>query len=180
MVLPVDELTPVRTFAMEQHANQSYGEGVPYSEHLLAVEVILRTFGATLEKDYELLSAAWLHDIVEDCEVPLRTIQAGFGEEVAKLVWAVTNEPGDNRKERHEKSYPKIRGNTKATRLKLADRISNLLACLGELKRNGTSRLLKMYQKEEAYFREMLYVAGENEDLWQHLDQLFREAPSLG
>ena len=67
-----DPLNPVRTFALEQHAEQQYGEGRPYEYHLRKGEEVLKRFGETT---YEMLAAAWLHDVVEDCNVPIEMIQ---------------------------------------------------------------------------------------------------------
>ena len=53
--------------------------------------------------------ASWLHDVVEDTETKLKEVEEMFGPEVARLVSAVTNEDGPNRKVRHALTYPKIR-----------------------------------------------------------------------
>jgi len=169
-----DPLDPVRTFAIEQHAelNQKYGDDLPYDYHLKKVEEVLKRFGET---SYEMLAAAWLHDVVEDCNVTVDVLKAGFGPRIAELVWAVTNEPGANRKERHEKTYPKTRQVKGAIRLKLADRIANVEHCLKEKKEKGSSRLLGMYQNEFDAFVDALFVPGQEEDMWWHLKDLMIE-----
>jgi len=90
-----------------------------------------------------------------------------FGPDVAGLVDAVTDEPGPNRRARKAATYQKIReAGHLAVRLKLADRIANVEA--------GGS-LTDMYRKEHEAFRRNLHTAGENEDMWRHLDGLLRE-----
>ncbi len=152
-----------KMLATEKHAGQRYGI-LPYTHHLEDVERTLREFGAVDGRDDDILDAAWLHDIVEDTDVKIRDVLEIFGPEVAHLVGAVTNEPGENRKVRTALTYPKIhRAGSLATRLKLADRISNM-------RRGGGS--LKMYVNEHQEFARQLRVAGENMDMWNALDAL--------
>jgi len=159
----MDPITFAKQFATLHHVirkGQMYGV-LPYTHHLAAVENQLRLFG---EKREEMLTAAWLHDIVEDTEVKLRDIEENFGEEVARLVGAVTSEQGENRKIRNALTYPKIRNaGPDAIRLKLADRLANVLM-------GGSSA--KMYAKEYADFRHGL--RDENDTLnwkaWCWLD----------
>ena len=89
-----------------------------------------------------------------------------FGDEVAQLVSAVTNEDGPNRKTRAALTYPKIRNaGTNAITLKLADRIANV--------ENG-GKLVDMYRKEYADFRWTLYMQGSLDNMWTHLDSLLK------
>src|SRR4051812_44144019 len=150
-----DPLEHVRKFAIEAHGSQEYGVGRKYEYHLRKVEEVLRRFG---EKDFSLLIAAWLHDVLEDCKVPRVVLEEKFGKRVSDLVWAVTNEPGANRADRHAKTYHKIKKTSGALRLKLADRIANVEECLREKKEMGKSRLLGMYQEEFNSFVDALFI----------------------
>jgi (p)ppGpp synthase/HD superfamily hydrolase len=170
--MTLDPLRWAKFYASIKHAGQCYAGGLPYTHHLAAVEAVLRRFGigslptrgdndcATQE---DLLTAAWLHDVCEDCGVKRKEISELFGEYVAELVWAVTNEPGENRKVRGALTYPKIRSVRGATTLKLADRIANV---------EQGGNLVGMYRKEYEDFRRALYTVGENEPMWAHLDGL--------
>jgi (p)ppGpp synthase/HD superfamily hydrolase len=112
------------------------------------------------------LTASWLHDVVEDTPTKLKEVEEMFGPEVARLVHAVTNEDGPNRKTRHALTYPKIReAGDKAIQLKLADRIANV---------ESGGNLVGMYRKEFEDFRRALYTTGQAEDMWQHLWQLMK------
>ncbi len=144
-----------------ERKKQMYGV-LPYTHHLADVEEILRDFGETRQ---EMLIAAWLHDIVEDTDYKIRDVEENFGEEVARLVGAVTSEKGENRKIRNALTYPKIRETGEdAVRLKLADRIANVSTGGGSF---------SMYKKEYDSFRHALYSPGSsNEDMWQELDSL--------
>lgn len=70
-------------FAVRAHAGtERKGKGFPYIVHPMeAVEIV-----ATMTCDQELLAAAVLHDTVEDTDVTVEQIRAGFGERVAALV----------------------------------------------------------------------------------------------
>jgi GTP diphosphokinase / guanosine-3',5'-bis(diphosphate) 3'-diphosphatase len=72
-------------FAYDMHVGQVRKSGAPYISHPCAVaEILLREFGI---KDSALLSAALLHDIVEDIpQVTLADIDSRFGSVVADLV----------------------------------------------------------------------------------------------
>ena len=165
----VDPLRFAKFYATIKHGTQLYS-GVPYTHHLAAVEAVLRKFGPAYpgnncddENDDLMLVAAWLHDVIEDTGTKAKEIAEMFGEDVAELVSAVTNEPGQNRKIRAALTYPKIRANSLAVRLKLADRIANV---------ETGGKLVDMYKKEYEDFRRALYTPGQHEDMWAHLDDL--------
>lgn len=160
----MDLLLAAKQFATLHHVirkGQTYGV-LPYTHHLQDVEQTLRSFGETRP---ELLAAAWLHDVVEDTDVKLRDIEENFGEEVARLVGAVTSEAGANRKTKNALTYPKIRETgPDAVRLKLADRLSNV--------RHGGGSA-KMYAKEHAEFRHALRDPNDKQNwkMWVQLDE---------
>lgn len=161
----LDPLRFAKFYATVKHVNNSYS-GLPYTHHLAAVESVLRRFGVTPDNDagLEMLIAAWLHDVVEDVEdVKVKDVAEMFGDRVAELVAAVTNESGENRKARAAATYPKIRRTPGATMLKLADRIANV---------EMGGKLVKMYADEYEDFRRALYTKGHYEDMWAHLDKL--------
>lgn len=70
-------------FATKAHAGtERRGKGFPYIIHPMeAVEI-----AATITSDQEVLSAAALHDTVEDTDVTIEQIRAEFGERIASLV----------------------------------------------------------------------------------------------
>lgn len=153
-----------RLIAVKAHGSQKYGP-FPFEKHLKMV--VKETRFWTLPHSCTL--AAWLHDTIEDTELEYSDIKQVFGEIVADLVEAVTNGPGNNRKERHEKTYPKIlKEGTFAIALKLCDRISNVRFS----RENGDQGLLKMYKKEHPGFKKVLKREGELETMWEYLDAL--------
>lgn len=154
--------------AIKAHGDQTWANGLPYKEHLRRVDENVCRFGKHLDamNMLALRCAAWLHDTVEDTTLTVQDIETHFGEKIATLVWAVTDAPGKNRKERHAATYPKIKGTKNATLLKLCDRIANVDASVQDPK------YMSMYLKEYPEFREALYVPGHNEEAWAHLDTL--------
>ena len=73
-------------WANTAHRDQQRASGEPYYSHVLAVAEILRA----LNLDYETLSAAMLHDVVEDTEITLDDVRSEFGPVIAHLVDGVT------------------------------------------------------------------------------------------
>jgi GTP diphosphokinase / guanosine-3',5'-bis(diphosphate) 3'-diphosphatase len=73
-------------YAEQAHEGQRRDSGASYIDHPLAVAEIL----ADLQMDTAAIAAALLHDIVEDTGIALTEIQDQFGQEIARLVDAVT------------------------------------------------------------------------------------------
>lgn len=166
--IPNPDPIKAKMFAEIAHAGQTYNDEVPYSHHVECVVDVLARFGFT---DVEMRCAGYLHDSVEDTSRSYNDIKKRFGENVAELVYAVTNELGRNRKERNEKTYPKIRGNDRATALKLADRIANVEYGLANGGKND------MYASEHADFSSAIRVETADERInrmWRHLGQLLQ------
>lgn len=157
-----------KQFALHAHRNQKYGEH-SYSFHLEAVVAV----AGDHDLHEILVAACWLHDTMEDCGVKKEEIIALFGNEIAEIVFCVTDEPGKNRKERKEKTYPKIAANENAVCVKLCDRIANLKHSL----QNKNTSLLQMYLTEHSAFRDKLFKPGaKTAALWHLLESLIAEA----
>lgn len=73
-------------YALQAHDGQLRQSGGPYIQHSLETAVIL----ADLKLDASSIAAALLHDVSEDCSVPLSEIEEKFGPEIGKLVDGVT------------------------------------------------------------------------------------------
>jgi (p)ppGpp synthase/HD superfamily hydrolase len=77
-------------FARDLHADQRRDwDGAPFILHPLEVAALLSTAGWP----DEVVAAGILHDIVEDTDVDVATVGERFGEPVAALVAAVTEDP---------------------------------------------------------------------------------------
>lgn len=164
--MPPDLVSAAISLAVRAHHGQTYADK-PYVGHLASVVNNLHLFGIQSEP---MIAAAWLHDSVEDTSVTIEDVKRTCGNAVAELVYAVTNEPGKNRKERNARTYPKILAVPGAVAIKLADRIANVESCWA----TRDSKLF-MYQREYRDFRNALrednpeFAVG---SMWDHLDEL--------
>ena len=157
--------------AAMMHCGQEYGAN-PYTYHLQQVEMVLNRFG--FKDDWTVRIIAWLHDLIEDTEVSYNQVRQAFGEYIADIVYAVTNEMGRNRAERFSKTYPKIKDNRNALIIKLADRIANI-----EFAKGTDTNYVNMYKKEWKTFYEALYDSNETDSriktMWNYLETLFHD-----
>lgn len=106
-------------FAGNAHKDQKRWDGRPYMDHPITVVEILNDFGITNEV---VLSAGYLHDVVEDTRFTIKDIENEFGIEVADLVDELTFERTDDEsywKQCDEMSYL-------AKIIKMADIIANV------------------------------------------------------
>ena len=156
-------------YATKKHAGQQY-DGEPYTKHLRWVASVAERFGST---DPEILATCWLHDTVEDTDATVDEIRVHFGDRVCNLVSLLTDQPGRNRRERHEKTYGGIKASADATFVKLCDRIANVEASVA-LKDKPS--FLSMYQKEWEDFKRLLRTPGTHDNMWQHLATLLNRA----
>ena len=123
-------------YASQKHAGQKRGSGEAYIKHPLRTARSCAKWRA--EKD--VIMAALLHDVVEDCNTPLSEIEKSFGPNVAAIVDAVTalsDRDFDNhtltKAQRDILSDAKLQRkmNYKALYVKVADRIDNLQTMSG-------------------------------------------------
>jgi Guanosine polyphosphate pyrophosphohydrolases/synthetases len=148
-----------RQVAALAHGHQTYAGIFPYTKHLDDVVNVLTRYGFS----GEYIVAGYLHDAIEDGGLSYAKIRDYFGEEVAEMVYCVTDELGRNRRERKEKTLAKTASNRKAVVLKLADRIANI--------EHGGK--IDMYRKEYHEFRSALYYENSaTEIMWEDLDNL--------
>lgn len=155
-------------FALEAHGEQKYGE-VPYSLHLTYVVMIAMRFIHNIRQEFQegAIQSCWLHDTIEDAGKTYNDIKKVFGEFVAEIVFAVSNEKGKNRQERNEKTLPNIAKNRTAVFVKLCDKIANTL-----YSKNNSNRMHSVYSAEFEHFKTALYSAGEYEDMWEFLEKI--------
>ena len=139
-----------RDFAIKWHGDQKYGTE-PYVSHLDDVHEV----GLLYDTDVDEQCADYLHDVLEDTDCTFEEIWSNFGWNVAQLVFLVSDEDGDNRKERKQRTYPKIRSNSGAILLKLRDRIANV-----ERSKQNNPRLFQMYKNEHEEFLTELHISG--------------------
>ena len=146
--LPADRVSWVREaylFAHEAHQGQLRKSGEPFIEHPLNTALYL----AEMKLDSVALSAALLHDVLEDTDVGYDLLSDRFGEDVAKLVDGVTKltrseqehgideetllVPHDARAASIRKMLMTMAEDVRVVLIKLADRLHNMRT-LGSMK----------------------------------------------
>lgn len=166
-----------KEYAMGKHreTNHLY-DGKPYILHLTEVFHNAQMFYMPIYKLHDanlievLQSAAYCHDVIEDCRETYNDVAKNTNEQVADIVYALTNEKGRNRDERaNDKYYHGIKNTPHATYIKLCDRLANV----SYSKRMGSSMFDK-YRKEHKNFKSKLYQEG-FDVMWAELENLFKD-----
>jgi (p)ppGpp synthase/HD superfamily hydrolase len=138
-----------QALASSAHKDQLYGTQ-PYMAH---IEDVVRRV-KTITDDPEIICAAYLHDVVEDTDIPLDYIQKHFGQNVANMVWAVTG-TGPDRAAKMADAIEKIARTPGADLVKSADRLSNAAASKAEKK-------MKLYNRYRDEHTNLSPVLGNN------------------
>lgn len=108
--------------AIELHDGQFRKTGAPYISHPIAVAGLLAGFGF----DYEMITAALLHDTIEDTEYTLNECEKEFGEVIATLVDGVTKIGTDVNEPTHQKIIDAAHEDVRTIAIKSGDRLHNL------------------------------------------------------
>lgn len=131
MVLPEQLLEQAVALAVKCHAGQSRkhtvrGRRLPYIVHPV---MVMRTVWGWGAGDPALLSAAVLHDVLEDSQVTYKQLAKDFGEEVAGIVKEVTHDrKADGDKAEYLRRF--ATASVPALVVKLADRYCNPTDCV--------------------------------------------------
>ncbi len=135
--LPSEKVALVKkayNFAAKAHQGQVRKSGGPYLEHPLETALTL----AELQLDATSLAAALLHDVPENCGIPISEIEARFGSEVSKLVdgttrlgklsWQAPDEVAARQQqaENLRKMLVAMAEDLRVVFIKLADRLHNM------------------------------------------------------
>jgi (p)ppGpp synthase/HD superfamily hydrolase len=155
--------------ARSAHAGQvrNGSGGMPYVEHPIAVAARLDKLGY----GEAALAAALLHDVIEDSDTTLDEVREQFGEEVAGMVGALTDDesidPYPARKAEH--------------RERVAAAAGEALAIYGSDKLTNVRALRAAYETEGDAVREEFRVPIElKTEIWEADHDLLREkAPEL-
>lgn len=162
------EVDLAEMYARKMHKNQMYGTN-PYTFHLEMVVMILKIHGFDSP---DLFIGAWLHDVIEDQNIPKEALIALFGDKAFNMIRACTDPKGlPNRKERKIRVYKKLQEFPEAIPIKLADRIANMM-----MSKFNRPDKFKMYMKEHNEFVKALghpYTMADG-SMWKHLDSLAR------
>ncbi|HEY4521592.1 MAG TPA: RelA/SpoT family protein [Candidatus Paceibacterota bacterium] len=119
---------PAFEFAENAHKDEKRMSGEPYFTHPLAVSLYV----ASLKLDASAVSAALLHDVIENQDIKIETVKKKFGEEVAFLVEAVTKVDSVKYKgierevESTRKMFLSLAKDIRVVIIKLMDRLHNM------------------------------------------------------
>ena len=170
-------------FALKAHEGQVRRSGEPYLQHPVETAAIL----ADLKLDASSIAAALLHDVPEDCNVPIADIEAKFGPEIARLVDGVTKlsqisghvaeKPtrDDLQAESLRKMLVAMAEDLRVVFIKLADRLHNMrtLEALPLARRRAVARETMEVYAPLAHRLGIGKIQSELEDLaFYHLEPL--------
>ena len=180
--LPPEKLAVVEdayNFALKAHEGQVRKSGEPYLEHPLQTTLTL----VELQLDASTLAAALLHDVPENCGIPVSEIEAEFGVDIAKLVDGTTKlgkfswqAPGasvaarQQQAENLRKLLVAMAEDLRVVFIKLADRLHNMhtLDALSPERRRGIA------QETLEIYAPLAHRLGIWEIKWQLEDLSFR------
>ena len=145
-------------FAVKAHHNtERRGKGFPYIVHPMeAVEIV-----ATITPDQELLAAAALHDTIEDTDVTVEQIREAFGERVAALVHAESDQingelfNGENEEEtwhaRKQAAIDRLAAASHDAKIvAMGDKLSNMRAIWRDYQTKGDALWTIFHVKDKA------------------------------
>ena len=119
------------TFAVKAHQGmERKGKGFPYIVHPMEAVCIV----ATMTNDQELLAAAALHDVIEDTDTTADDLKKEFGERVAMLVEAESDDKTGGSKaetwhQRKQDTLDRLRNADLEIKIvALGDKLSNMRA----------------------------------------------------
>src|ERR1700755_2600707 len=132
-----DLISRALTVATEAHGGQTRNGsgGLPYIEHprMVAATLAARDYGEAT------LAAALLHDVVEDSDTTVEELRAEFGDEVADLVAALSDDESiesyRDRKDEHRRRVAEVDGDALA--IYAADKLANMTTLHAAIESEG-------------------------------------------
>ena len=118
-------------FAAENHRDQRRkdADATPYVNHLIEVANILWEPGGV--RDFRIITAAILHDLIEDTDKTAADIAAIFGKDIADIVVELTDDMSlpDSERRNHQVDHAASLS-IAAAQIKIADKSSNLASLI--------------------------------------------------
>lgn len=151
-----------------QRVNQLY-DGLPYFVHLKEVVRFAKKYIRLIPEEFRdiVILASWGHDLIEDTGLSYNDVKKELGQEVADIIFILSNEKGKDRKERaNDKYYEGIQNNELANYIKICDRLANMF----HSKVYGNKQY-RMYIKELPHFKSKIYN-GMYDEMWDELENI--------
>jgi (p)ppGpp synthase/HD superfamily hydrolase len=163
------DIENAKLIASKYHQFQTYGDSEPYFTHLEDVAKTVSKFGNVA------VIIAYLHDSIEDTDIKKEFIKQEFGEYILTSIELLSDEEGENRKEKKRLVNLKLSNITDKFQetliVKAGDRLSNIRASL----KNGNHKKLKMYKKEHNDFKKAAFREGLADDIWKEVECLIKK-----
>lgn len=161
-------VTQAAVFAANAHDGATRrGSQIPYIVHPMEVAAI----AATMTDDAQVVAAAMLHDVLEDCGVSFEELRARFGERVAQLVRDESQSegpqtPGPWGARKREAVRRLAQGSRETKIICLSDKLSNMRAIYRDVEREGDAVFQRFHQHDKRkhawYYRSCASIlAGE-------------------
>ena len=158
--IDTDLLDRAVRFAVEKHAGTPRkGTNIPYIVHPLEAAAVVAGF----TDDQEVIAAAVLHDTLEDTETTKEELVKEFGERVASLVAAESEdkregqEPGDTWFDRKKEALNELlEAGRDVSIIALGDKLSNIRAIARDLQNSG-SELWDRFNQKDPYWQGVYY-----------------------
>ena len=172
-------------FAVKAHHNtERRGKGFPYIVHPLeSVEIV-----ATITPDQELLAAAALHDTIEDTDVTVEDIRKEFGDRIANIVHAESDQETEGVSEEdswHARKQAAIArlaaAPYEAKIVAMGDKLSNMRAIWRDYQQKGDELWKIFHVKDKAshewHYRGLAASLSELKDTfaYQEFERLLNE-----
>ena len=177
----IESINKAFKFADKCHEGQLRKTGEPYIIHPINTAIYL----ANMHMDWQTISAALLHDVIEDCDVSFEEINELFGKEVAGLVDGVTKLPTFKITQRNtnlsssneitraatiRKLLISTSEDARVILIKLADRLHNM-ETLNALDENSIQRIA---QETMEIFAPLAHRLGMWDFKWKLEDESFK------
>ena len=177
----IESINKAFKFADKCHEGQLRKTGEPYIIHPINTAIYL----ANMHMDWQTISAALLHDVIEDCDVSFEEINELFGKEVAGLVDGVTKLPTFKITQRNtnlsssneitraatiRKLLISTSEDARVILIKLADRLHNM-ETLSALDENSIQRIA---QETMEIFAPLAHRLGMWDFKWKLEDESFK------
>ena len=181
----MDKVTKAIEFAAGAHDGMERKKHkIPYILHPLEAAVIV----GTMTEDKDVISAAVLHDVVEDTEITIEEIEKEFGSRVRALVESETEDkraelpPESTWRIRKEESLEELAscGDTDVLMLWLGDKLSNMRSFYRIWKSEGDSMWQSFNQKDPLqqkwYYSRIAELTSSLKDFsaWQEYNELLK------
>ena len=170
-------VSKAQNFAYEKHKNQKKQDGVtPFVIHLEGVVNRLKNIGIT---NPEILSAAWLHDILEHTTTTFDELNKIFGNSISVLVLSLSKDNSLSKKEQENQYVQQLKDSKFQTKIiKICDISTNLkdLVDAPISKTQKNKKVKKMFH----YVRVIRKELSENKSQYPKLQEIINGINSVG